>query len=85
MNTRLSDNRAILDEIRQLIEANPELRFGQLLMNYGFLPPHEPGTWVGDRRYKSSTIFNEQSSVTLSRVVSTRKRIEAEQLAGDES
>lgn len=37
METRLLYNRAIVDKLKELVENNPELRFGQILWDCGIL------------------------------------------------
>lgn len=63
INNRARDNKAILDVLRDLIESNPDLRFGQILFNWKFVNWNSCGAGV--------TIhdpFYEEPADTLKRV-----------------
>lgn len=56
-------NEELLEILAKLVAENPDLRFGQILFNYGFLTWHttQDGVVIDDP-------FYEESTITLNRV-----------------
>ena len=74
VKTRGEYNAKLLIILSKLIEKYPELRFGQVLYNFGFItkPANIEGT------YKLFDPFNEESVVMYNRVVKTLEKFEVE-------
>lgn len=63
--TRLKKNVELLGILKNIIENNPDLRFGQILFNYGFvLPDH----YEKKKGWMMKDPFHEEPSTTLERV-----------------
>lgn len=63
IDARFYSNKELLALLEMYINENPDLRFGQILFNFGFLPWHttQDGVVIDDP-------FYEESTITLNRV-----------------
>jgi hypothetical protein len=67
-------NAKLLIILSKLIEKYPELRFGQILYNFGFVTKPE----VAEETYKLFDPFNEEPVEMYNRVVKTLEKFEVE-------
>ena len=65
---RLDYNRAIVNKLSELIEANPTIRFGQLLIISGVL---EEDKFVKDK-FQIRDPFNEEPHITWNRMCNNK-------------
>lgn len=63
--TRLKKNVELLEILKNIIENNPDLRFGQILYNYEFVVPDH---YEEKKGWMIRDPFHEESSTTLKRV-----------------
>ena len=63
--TRLKKNMELLDTLKTIIENNPDLRFGQILFNYGFIMPDH---FEERKGWMMKDPFYEEPIITLGRV-----------------
>lgn len=63
---RAVSNLALVQNLFDLVEKNPDLRFGQILVNYGFVKNDSTGHWRDE--------FFLESSKTLQRVEERRRQ-----------
>ena len=74
VKTRGEYNAKLLIILSKLIEKYPELRFGQVLYNFGFIT--KPA--IDEDTYKLFDPFNEEPVVMYNRVVKTLEKFEVE-------
>lgn len=70
---RLKKNMELLEVLKTIIENNPDLRFGQILFNYGFILPDHYETQKG---WMMKDPFYEEPNTTLERVQQCLKNYE---------
>lgn len=69
---RQDDNRDLLNHLSELIENNPDMRFSQILLAFGFVIIDEEVSSQEKLVWKDE--FNTEPSVVLNRVVKSRKK-----------
>lgn len=74
VKTRGEYNAKLLIILSKLIEKYPELRFGQILYNFGFIT--KPA--IAEDTYKLFDPFNEEPVAMYNRVVKTLEKFEVE-------
>ena len=55
--SRRSVNRLIVAELREIVEAHPDLRFGQILNVFGFVDSLPEGRWRDEFYLESSELL----------------------------
>ena len=74
VKTRGEYNSKLLIILSKLIEKYPELRFGQVLYNFGFIT--KPA--IAEDTYKLFDPFNEEPVTMYNRVIKTLEKFEVE-------
>ena len=74
VKTRGEYNAKLLIILSKLVENYPELRFGQILYNFGFITKSA----IVEDTYKLFDPFNEEPVVMYNRVVKTLEKFEVE-------